>query len=130
MDYITIKLIHQCAVVLTVAGFFARGVGALANATWVRHRIARTLPHLVDSVLLLSALTLAWMLRLTPGQTPWLLAKIVGLLIYIALGVLALREGPPKALRAGAWVLALITVAWIISVALTKNPKGFLMVGI
>ena len=39
---------------------------------------AKTLPHLVDTVLLLSALTLAWMLRLTPGNAPWLLAKIVG----------------------------------------------------
>jgi uncharacterized membrane protein SirB2 len=130
MDYATVKLIHISAVALSVTGFFARGVGALTNAAWVRSRLARTLPHMVDSVLLLSALTLAWMLRLTPGQAPWLLAKIVGLLIYIALGVLALRPDPPKALRAGTWVFALITVAWIVSVAITKSPKGFLALGI
>ena len=72
---------------------------------------AKTLPHLVDSVLLLSALTLAWMLRLTPGNAPWLLAKIVGLVVYVALGVVALRPGVSCAVRAAAWVAALATVA-------------------
>lgn len=124
MDYLLIKTVHQTAVALSVAGFFARGVGALGGAAWVRGRLAKTLPHVVDSVLLLSALTLAWMLRLTPGSAPWLLAKIIGLLVYIGLGVVALRPGRPLAVRAGAWVAALLTFGWIVSVALTKHPLG------
>lgn len=124
VDYLLIKTVHQTAVALSVAGFFARGVGALGGAAWVRGRLAKTLPHVVDSVLLLSALTLAWMLRLTPGSAPWLLAKIIGLLVYIGLGVVALRPGRPWAVRAGAWVAALLTFGWIVSVALTKHPLG------
>jgi len=69
---------------------------------------------------------LAWMLRLTPGNAPWLLAKIVGLVVYVGLGVLALRPGRPQAVRATAWAAALVTVAWIVSVAVTKDPLGFL----
>jgi len=126
MDYSTIKLIHQGAVVLSVTGFVLRGAASLAGAGWVRRRAAKTLPHVVDSVLLLSALALAWMLRLNPAHAPWLMAKIVGLIVYIGLGMLALRPGRPPALRAGAWLAALATVAWIVSVALTKNPLGFL----
>jgi uncharacterized membrane protein SirB2 len=129
MDYLLIKTVHQTAVALSVAGFFARGVGALGGAVWVRGRLAKTLPHLIDSVLLLSALTLAWMLRLTPGSAPWLLAKIIGLLLYIGLGVVALRPGRPRAVRASAWVAALLTFGWIVSVALTKNPLGFFGAG-
>jgi uncharacterized membrane protein SirB2 len=122
MDYAWLKLVHQSAVVLSFVGFFARGLAALGGAAWVRGRAARTLPHAVDTVLLLSALTMAWMLRLTPTAAPWLAAKIAGLLLYIGLGMLALRPGRPPAVRAAAWVAALLVFGWIVAVALTKNP--------
>ena len=125
MDYSTIKLIHQGAVSLSFIGFFARGLGAIADAAWVRTRWAKTVPHVVDSVLLISALTLAWMLRINPAAAPWLLAKIVGLLVYIALGVVALRAGSTRPVRAVAWVAALTAFAYIVSVASTRNPMGF-----
>lgn len=151
MDYFVVKTIHQGAVVLSICGFFARGVGALTGAAWVQRRAAKTLPHLVDTVLLLSALALAWMLQLHPGNAPWLLAKIIGLLAYIGLGMLALKErraapelvdppggragedgpggitkpGRPMPLRAAAWIAALVTFGWIVSVAISKQPLGF-----
>ena len=125
MDYATIKLIHQSAVTLSFAGFLARGVGMLRDASWPRHRIARTLPHLVDTVLIVSAIALAWMLRLTPTNAPWIAAKIGGLVLYIALGLVALRFGRTKTVRAGAWIAAMLTFAWIVSVAITKDSRGF-----
>ena len=124
MDYPTVKLIHESAVTLSFAGFFARGVGMLRNAAWIRHRLAKTVPHLVDTVLIVSAVTLAWMLRLTPANAPWIAAKIVGLVVYIAIGLIALRFGRTKATRATAWVLAMLTFLWIVSVAITKDPRG------
>jgi uncharacterized membrane protein SirB2 len=126
LDYAALKLLHQAAVLLSVTGFVARGLGAFAGARWVRGRFARTLPHVLDTVLLLSALAMAWMLRLTPDSAPWLAAKIAGLLLYIGLGMLALRPGRPLGLRIGAWVAALLCFGWIVSVALSKNPLGFL----
>ena len=126
MDYVALKTIHMTAVGLSVTGFFGRGIGTLAGARWVRSRVAKTLPHLVDSVLLLSAIALAWLLRLDPLSTPWLMAKIVGLLVYIVLGMVALRPGRPLPVRATAWALALLTFGYIVSVAITKNPAGFL----
>ncbi len=125
MDYPTLKLIHQGAVVLSLSGFFLRGAASLMGASWVRQRLARTLPHVIDSVLLLSALGLAWLLRLTPGNSPWLLAKILGLLLYIGLGMLALRPGRPRWQRLLAWLAALVTAGWMVSVAVSKNPAGF-----
>lgn len=124
MDYFLLKTVHQSAVALSFAGFFARGVGAFAGAGWVRSRTAKSLPHVIDSVLLLSALLLAWMLRLNPAATPWLAAKIVGLLAYIGLGMLALKPGRPLALRVSAWIAALAVFGYIVSVAFTKTPLG------
>lgn len=128
MDYLVIKTLHQAAVALSVTGFLARGWGSLLGAEWTRSRAARTLPHGVDTVLLTSALLLAWMLRLTPAAAPWLMAKIVGLLFYIALGMIALRPGRSTPVRAAAWIAAMLTFGWIVSVAITKNPLGLFAV--
>jgi uncharacterized membrane protein SirB2 len=124
MDYPALKLLHQAAVLLSFTGFFARGIGSLAGAVWVNGRVARTVPHLVDSVLLLSALALAWMLRLNPAHAPWLLAKIVALVVYIGLGMLALRPRLSRGSRMLAFAAALATFGYIVSVAITKQPAG------
>jgi uncharacterized membrane protein SirB2 len=128
IDYSTVKLVHQSAVALSLTGFFIRGAASLSGAKWTSSRAARTLPHVVDSVLLLSALALVWMLHLSPGSAPWLAAKVVGLVLYVSLGVIALRPGKPTPVRATAWVAALATAAWIVSVAITKSPFGFFSV--
>jgi len=125
MDYATVKAIHQTAVALSITGFVARGLGSLAGAAWVRRRAAKTWPHVVDSVLLLSALTLAWQLGLDPRSTPWLMAKIGGLVVYIGLGLVALRPAWPLPVRAAAWLSALATFGYIVSVAISKDPAGF-----
>jgi uncharacterized membrane protein SirB2 len=126
MDYAAWKLLHQTTAALSLAGFVARGLGSFVQATWVRHRFTRIAPHFVDTLLLLSALAMAWLLRLTPGSAPWLAAKIAGLLLYIGLGLLALRPGRPLGLRIVAWLAALAVFGWIISVALSKQPLGLL----
>jgi uncharacterized membrane protein SirB2 len=124
MDYALLKAVHQAAVTISVLSFAVRGAAALAGAGWVRHRVVKTLPHAVDTVLLLSALGLAWTLRAHPLATPWLAAKIAGLVAYVALGVLALRPGRPLAVRMAAYLAALAVVGWIVSVAITKNALG------
>jgi uncharacterized membrane protein SirB2 len=127
MDYATLKTIHVSAVALSGAGFFARGLGMLSGGDWIRHRVAKTLPHIVDTVLIVSALWLAWMLKLTPSNAPWIAAKIAGLLVYNGIGMIALRFGRTKAVRGGAWLAAMLTFAYIVSVAITKDPRGFLL---
>jgi uncharacterized membrane protein SirB2 len=129
MDYATLKLVHESAVTASFVGFFARGLGMLGNARWIRGRPAKTLPHIVDTVLIVSAVWLAWLLQLTPTNAPWIAAKIGGLVAYIVLGLIALRFGSTKTIRAAAWLLAMLTFAWIVSVAITKDPRGFLALG-
>lgn len=126
MDYAALKLVHQGAVALSIGGFVARGIAALAEAHWQRGRAARTLPHVVDTLLLASALGLAWMARLNPIATPWLMAKIVGLLLYIGLGMVALRPGLPRGVRAAAFIAAVLCFGQIVAMAISKSPAGLL----
>lgn len=119
MTYGTIKLVHVVAVALSFAGFFARGLGMMADSAWLRTRAARTLPHVVDTVLL------AWQLRLSPLGAPWLAAKLIALVVYVVLGTVALKRGRTRGVRIAAWLAGLATFAYIASVALTKDPAGF-----
>jgi uncharacterized membrane protein SirB2 len=128
MEYGALKLVHQGAVALSFAGFFARGCGMLMRARWITQRPARTLPHLVDTVLLASAIALAYQLRLTPMHAPWLAAKIAGLVLYIGLGLVAFRARS-RSVKTAAWIVALLTFGYIVSVAITKSPLGPLALG-
>jgi uncharacterized membrane protein SirB2 len=126
VSYSVLKLIHQAAVALSFIGFFARGLGMMRGAGWIDARPARALPHIVDTILLASALGLVYLLGVSPFGVPWLTAKIAGLLVYILLGSIALRFGRSKRMRVIAWLAAMATFGYIVSVAITKNPSGFL----
>lgn len=62
-----------------------------------------------------------------PFVHDWLTAKVLGLIVYIILGSIALKYGPTKPIRAMAWVAALAVFGYIVSVALTHTPRGFLL---
>jgi len=125
VSYGILKFIHQSAVALSFIGFFARGLGMMREAAWIQGRLARTLPHVVDTVLLASAIGLVWVLGVSPFRVPWLTAKIAGLVVYIVLGSIALRYGQSKHTRVVAWVAAMVSFCYIVSVAITKDAAGF-----
>jgi uncharacterized membrane protein SirB2 len=93
----------------------------LLKAPWVR--IA---PHVVDTLLLASAIALAVIIQQYPGLHGWLTAKVIGLIAYIGLGVVALNRGKTRVVRISAWIAALVVFGYIASVAMTKSPLGFL----
>lgn len=117
-----IKWLHVGCAVLSGSGFFARGILMLRESSWLQARVVKIAPHLVDTLLLVSAIILASQWGWAALQMPWLLAKVIALLIYIALGMLALRAGHRKSVRVFAWVAALLVFAYIVAVAVSKNP--------
>lgn len=125
--YFALKYLHVTCVVLSIAGFTLRGVWMLSGSPLLGHRLTRVLPHVVNSVLLLSAIAMAVMIGQYPFVAGWVTAKVVGLLAYIVLGAIALRRGRTRTLRAVAFVAALAVYGWIVSVALLKHPAGFLV---
>ncbi len=127
MHYLTIKAIHMSCVALSLGLFASRGAWVLASGRplW---RWLRVLPHVVDTLLLASGLTLAYVI----GQYPfvnsgWLTAKVVGLFVYIGLGVMVFRGRFARPSRWALWAAALAVFAYIVSVAVTKRPEGFMV---
>lgn len=122
--YLLVKTLHVACVVLSLSGFAARGALMLAQSPWLNARWVRVAPHVVDTVLLASAAWLSWFLQQYPFVHGWLTAKIVGLLAYIGLGMVALRRGRSKRVRTVFFVLALAAAGYVVSVALTRDPAG------
>lgn len=120
-----VKTTHITFVVLSFAGFFIRGIWMLKDSSLLQQKWVKISPQVVDTVLLVSAIILAIQLRMSPMEQPWLLAKIVALLVYIAVGLVALRLGRSKRIRLVSWLLGLIIFLYIVSVALSKSPLGW-----
>ena len=120
-----IKTIHITCVALSFAGFFIRGIWMLMDSGLLKRRWVKITPQLVDTLLLVSAVILAIQLRYAPLEQPWLLAKIIALLVYIGLGLVALRFGRSRNIRLSAWLFGLVTFTYIVSVALTRSVLGW-----
>jgi uncharacterized membrane protein SirB2 len=121
MDYNALKAVHVGAVGVTLGLFLLRGEWMMAGSPLLRRRWVRIVPHVVDTVLLVSAIWLAIEVRQSPFRDGWLTAKILGLLLYVVLGSVALKRGRTKAMRAGAFAAALAVFAYIVAVARAKN---------
>ena len=122
MDYLTLKSLHVGCVVVSYALFLLRGIWMMRRPEWLRLRWVRTLPHVVDTVLLGSAVAMALMIRQYPFVAGWLTAKLLALLLYIVLGSIALKRGRTRNQRIAAWFAAQAVFFYIIAVALTRSP--------
>lgn len=124
-DYLVLKYVHVSCVIISYTLFLLRGIWMLNVSPWLQQRWVKIAPHVNDTILLLSAITLAVITHRNPFIETWLAAKIIGLLIYIMLGFIAFRLGKTRRAKIMAWMLAQVVFAYIVSVALTKNPFLF-----
>lgn len=123
--YLTLKHLHVTTVALSFFLFFLRGVWMLADSPRLAARWVKFVPHINDTVLLMSAITLTVIIGQYPFVHDWLTAKVLGLLAYIGLGMVALKRGRTKRVRLAAWLGALLVFGYIVAVARTKTPLPF-----
>ena len=124
--YYAVKHLHMTCAALSLAFFVVRGAWMMRGSPLLAQRWVRIAPHVVDTALLASAITLAAMIGNYPLTHGWLTAKVLGLVVYIALGTVALKRGRTLRVRIAAFAGALVVFAYIVSVAFTKSPAGFL----
>src|SRR5262245_43650371 len=124
--YPQIKLAHVAAVAASGALFFLRGAAVQLGAQWAMAAPLRYLSYTIDSVLLTAALMLATMLHQYPFVDVWLTVKVLLLVAYIVLGILALKRGRSPGVRLASWLGALTLFGFIVSVARAHHPLGAL----
>jgi uncharacterized membrane protein SirB2 len=124
--YSQIKLTHIACVILSGCLFSLRGLLMLASSGTANHPALRWLSYVIDTALLTSALMLIAILHQYPLVQSWLTVKVLLLVVYIVLGVFALRRGRTRSGRAACFAAAVTVYLAIVSVALTHNPLGAL----
>lgn len=122
MSYAAIKFLHLGSVLLSYILFFLRGIWVLRASPLMQQRWVRIAPHLIDTVLLASAITLAFMLGISPVTAPWLAAKIIALLLYIVLGSFALKRGKTRRAKLAYWLAAQAVFFYIVLTAWAHDP--------
>ena len=125
MDYLAIKHLHMGCAGLSIAMFLLRGTWMLQGSSMLQRHWVKIVPHLVDTVLLGSAVTLAVVSHQYPFAQPWLGAKVVALVLYIVLGAIALKRGRTLRIRAIAFAAAIATFIYIVMVAVTRQVLPF-----
>ena len=126
MNPLTVKYLHIGFVFFSFILFFLRGIWMLRASPLLQQRWVKILPHVVDTALLLSAIALAIMLSISPLSSPWLMVKILALLVYILLGTIAIKRGKTRNIRIAAWLSAQLVFIYIVAVAITHNPLPWL----
>lgn len=120
--------IHGLAVLLSLILFVTRGIWMLQESPKLKARWVKISPHIIDTVLLVSALIASYLMFWRYGVNPaYVTVKIVGLLVYIGIGLFALRLGKTKAIRASAFALAVLVFLYISAVGIMKTPTPFMM---
>ena len=126
MNFFLLKHIHVTCAAISFTLFFLRGIWSFNDSPIMRQRWTKVVPHVVDTLLLASALALAYTIGQYPFVDAWLTAKFFGLVLYILLGTIALKHGKTKAIRISAWLAALAVFAYIVLVAVNHNPLPFI----
>jgi len=125
--YFFIKYIHVASVILSISGFILRGIWMMQESTMLSHRTVKILPHVIDTLLLLSALMLVFINDQYSFSSHWLTVKVVALVVYIFLGMFAFKWAKTKASKISYWLLAVLMFFYIVSVAITKEPLWFMV---
>jgi len=119
--YLVIKPLHISFVLISYSLFLLRGIWMLRDSPQLQRRWVRILPHVNDTFLLVSGVTLAVITHQSPGSHPWLAAKIAALVVYIGLGTVAFKRR-----KLWAWLAAQAVFFYIVAVAVTRHPLPFL----
>lgn len=120
--YFPIKHLHMTAVGLSITLFIIRAYWSVVGSALLQHRVVRILPHVVDTVLLVCGFILAAMIG--PNQ-PWILTKIVLLIVYIGVGTIAIKRGRTTRSRIIASLIAIAIFAYIVGVAIAKDSASW-----
>ena len=125
MAYVVLKNLHLATIALTLTLFVLRGVWMMADSPRLQARWVRIVPHVNDTLLLTSGISLAILMQQYPLVHGWLTAKFFALIAYIVLGTIALKRGKTKVQRVVAWIAALLVFAYMIAVARAHDPFPF-----
>lgn len=124
MNYLAIKHLHVTAAALSILFFMIRAYWSVTENGLLQKKFVKIAPHVIDTVLLVCAILLSMMLGPAAAQ-PWVLTKIILLVVYIGVGTIAIKRGRTPRSRAIAAIIAIAVFFYIVGVALKHHPASW-----
>jgi len=124
--YPQIRQFHIFVALLSGSLFALRGAFLLGGARWPQALPVKWLSYTIDTALLTAALMLLTILPGAMFANGWLVAKVCLVVLYVVLGVFALKRAKTWGARLGFYLAALATFLCIYSIARAHHPLGFL----
>ena len=125
--YPQIRNVHILAITLSGCLFAVRGLAVLLGMRWPLWAAVRYLSWTIDTVLLTAALMLLTILPGAMFANGWLTLKLLLVVVYVVLGVFALKRASTRARKTVFYVLALATFLTIVGIARMHSPWGWLL---
>lgn len=116
-----LKTVHVASVAITLILFLVRGGWYLFRPNQPLYRPLRYLPHINDTILTITGISMAVSFGISPLVETWFLAKLIALFAYIGLGMYAFKEHRLYGKRMIAWILALCVFLYIFGVVRTHS---------
>ena len=120
MDYLAVKHTHMAIAVLSIVLFYVRSFSRFGSGTIAKNKLVFIGSHVTDTFLLISAITLMLIAKINPFEQMWLLEKIILVVAYIALGVIASKQQNTN-LKIVFLVVTTVIIAMIGKLAVTKT---------
>jgi uncharacterized membrane protein SirB2 len=121
MDYSAIKHAHAGLAYLSALLFLVRFGLAYAQSGVMKNKLVKILPHVIDTILLVFAIWLCVLIGQYPIVDGWLTAKVIGLVVLVGAGVVAIRR---RHIPAAA--ITLLMYGYLIGVAKSHNILSWL----
>lgn len=121
-----IKLIHIGTAFISISFFIVRGFWVFIDSPMMTKKWVKIVPHINDTILLITAIMLAVTIHQYPFVETWLTAKFIALIFYIIFGMFALKRAKEKKNKIIFFILALLTFSYIVGVALTRMTTWFI----
>jgi uncharacterized membrane protein SirB2 len=122
--YLQILIIHVSSVIASGSQFYTLCCMILGGLAAANHIALRRISVVIDVVLLAAAIALTTIIHQYPFVQAWLTVKVLLLVVYIVLGVFALRRGRTRAIRAACFGAAMLVFLFIVTVARAHDPLG------
>lgn len=124
--YMFVKHLHLTAVALSLSLFILRFIWSLRRSPMMQKKWVKIVPHVIDTLLLASALTLCVILVQYPFVNGWLTEKVLGVVCYIIMGFVTLKWASTTPVRWLGFVGAMASIVFSAKIAVMK--QGILFV--
>lgn len=124
--YPTVKHTHLMFIALSISLFVIRFVLHIRQSDLMQKKFLKVAPHVIDTFLLVSGFTLCFMIKQYPFVDPWMTEKIICVVAYIALGIMALKSNRNKLFKFFAFIGA---IGWLVLAAKLAHLKQVVLMG-